>query len=424
MTYDRPGRLPRYTGQWIATWTLLGVGFALFLVLQWMSKSPVADALPDPAEHPYVDWYQIVRFPELPGANANPNALKKRLVEWVSALRREGFVVRPWMEVLDRLERGVGVPRQTLVIVFEPGYKRTITALAPLLERTGIPAAWLTHDPGPYGTERRYLSNHHRCELAKDGFWTTGLILDDMRVRLERRDADAREDIVVAWREAKGDCGVNHGAGVLELRRLHADPHWSAEEFVSRLYADVPLREEALLSVRWIRQRRWGVIPPTGEERAFDLEAPPDLRFASISWQGTQGIPGLEVHLDVDSWYGELWLFFRSDRGRESRIRIGFLDHLVRIEEEIEGDTIRHAARQTSVRSSDGLQATIVVEEAEVRVSGPSLPTVSVSNLQIDSSDDAVLELLIFDPVRGAACARTIRITATPLVGVADLTRG
>jgi len=62
-----------------------------------------------------------------------------RFAEQIAFLRAH-YALLPLREVVDRLERGVPLPRSTAVVTFDDGFRNVLTTAHPILERHGVPA--------------------------------------------------------------------------------------------------------------------------------------------------------------------------------------------------------------------------------------------------------------------------------------------
>lgn len=393
-------------------WLLLA-GVVAALLLRHLLPNPVRlEPLPGVGEVPYVDGFQIIRFPELPPEGSRAQEGVRRMSEWLRELRKAGFWVRPFSEVMTRVRQGKGLPLKTVVVVFDPAYRTTVEQARPLLETWRTPALWITHLPGVFRTDRRFVSTRTRRELAAEPWWDVALSAGENGFVLET-EADAAHRFF-RWSSDSGTAGFNTGRSPSGLTRLHANAEWSAMEFLDRLSADLPVRERKRLTVRRIQDRLWGVAVSAGAPGNFDLEVPSDQRTTSVTWEGTRGIRDLELELGIGNWFGEVWLHLRADRTRQELIRVGLMGDRVRVIEE-RGEALLGDSSAPLVLGPDGRVG------LRLRLEGDTLAIQTCDGserirafLHLPGSDAGRFELVLYDRVRGAAVARDISLVASP----------
>jgi hypothetical protein len=337
------------------------------------------------------------------------------LVEWITAAREAGFHPVAFSQVLTCLARGERLPENSVVLLFNPAYRTTVEQVLPTLESMQVPALWVTRSPGRIRADRRFVSAHTRRSYSAHALWDFAVQKGELQFDLEKPAAGPDLSRVYRWQADGGITGVNTATELDHLNRLHANIRWSAQEFVDRLSADLPLRAPRGLSAREIEGRTWGVILPHGVEESFDLQADPGQRFASVSWAGTRSVTDLQVDLEIGSWFGEAWIDLRASREPGQRVRVGLMEGKVRVVQEIGGTVVDDRESDGSIRPDEGIRLSLTLQGEQLRLSSPSVATRLDVPVQVEAVDHSLLQVSIYHRIHGAAFAKALRCAATPL---------
>lgn len=400
---------------WVVTGVLvlLLIGFKVF---RQMRTPPVVLApLPLSSERSYVHWFQIVHLPDMPTERTQTKAMRERFQAWLKALVDDGFYLRPLSEAVALLERGEGVPAKTLVLVFDPGYRYTYETLTPLLRSSGIPAVWLTDDPGRRSPDRRFVTRHDRHKASTRFPWDVGLRAEDPLAFTLESSVIPLADNTGFWATDSGRYGINRVASLSALNRLHVNAAWNAQELIDRLYAEIPVETPSFLGVRQIGRFHWGTLVRQGTSPSFDLRASASQRAGWVCWMGTLGQTDFRISISIQHLFGQLWLLLRSDRSRNQCLRVGFNDTHLIFEKEKDGKIVRLASHLCPLDSGVSLQATVELVGAQLSVTcGTNAMTFVQEGVDVDGGPDSQLEMIVYDRVRGGGVAEGVELRYVP----------
>lgn len=412
---ETPVRTPSYRKQWAVS--IVGM-IAFGVGLNWYfnhTPDPELPAPPGTDAVAYTDWFMLVRCPEMPIEAREAEAGVQLLADWVQRLRAEGFNLRPFAEVMAARQQGDRLPERTVVLVFDPAYRVTVEQVLPRLRDLTAPALFITRLPGTIQSDRRFVSNRTRRVLSETELWDFALQTSQQDFLLEVPGWPESVSPGQAWSGTSGLTGVNEAFPEGPLNILHANVHWSSVEFVDRLKADVPLRRESRLSLRTIGDRNWGILADEDDVAEFDLTAADDARFASVSWAGARGVGDMELEVSLGSWFGEAWLFLRSNTERAERIRVGFTESGVRVLQEQAGAVLSDHLEPALIQPADGIQILARIEKGRLHLKIPQTQFELEIPVVIPATSEGIFEFALYDRIHGAAVARDVLITVNPL---------
>jgi len=410
-----PVRTPNYRKQWAVS--IVGV-ITLGVGLKWYSNHTPDPELPAPPGTDavaYTDWFMVVRCPEMPIEVREAEAGVQLLADWVQQLRTEGFHLRPFAEVMAARQRGDRLPERTVVLVFDPAYRVTVEQVLPKLRDLTAPALFITRAPGTIQSDRRFVSNRTRRVLSATELWDFALQTSEQGFLLEASGWPESVPPGQEWSETSGLTGINEAFPDGPLNILHANVHWSSAEFVDRLKADMPLRRKSRLSLRTIGDRNWGILADEDDVAEFELAAADNARFASVSWAGVRGVGNMELEMSLGSWFGEAWLFLRSNADRTERIRVGFTESGVRVLQEKAGAVLSDHLEPALIRPADGIQILARIEKGRLHLKIPQTQFELEIPVVIPATSESIFEFALYDRIHGAAVARDVLITVNPL---------
>jgi hypothetical protein len=412
-----PPQAPSYRRQWLVTIILLVV--ITLMIIAWHRHRVSHHPVPlKPAGTETADWFLLVRLPETPPGKPNAAPWAMQMQDWIQALRDRGFAIMPFTEILARRRAGQRLPARSVALLFDPGYRHTFETIEATVEAQRVPVLWLTETPGRFGTDRRFISPRQRRVLADAPLWNAGVHgADPSYFALETPDDPASPQQHINWHTPMGSDALNTPQTFPVLRRLHAHPVWTTGEFISRLCAEIPVEGTSILSTARIRGKRWGLMlpPAEGKQAVFQLEADPEQRSATVSWLGTRRCPDLQIDLRVDELYGELWVLLRSDRATGNRLRLGILPDRFDVDLEQNGQHHRLASTPRTALPGHAFSGTIVVQDGHFSLNQAGTPIIDLDAIDLEGTDESMLELVVFDMLRGTAAARGITLTVSPL---------
>jgi hypothetical protein len=384
-------------------WAVFSIAALVFATASWhaahvapLPPEPLSAIKPEGNAH----WYFVIRFPEAPSDAQGTKIAQIRTAEWLHALIQEGFHPMLFSDIATRLKDGVGIPDKAVVIVFQPGTKHTDEALEPLLARTKSPAVWLTDRTAMRKSDLRYVHEHRASLMIQSGWWDV---------------IDSKNPL---WSSGTGPSALNWNTTSDHINRLNVNPGWSGQELVNRLLAEMPLQGRMQLTLRPVRGRLTGVLSAKIEDAAnpFHLETPLGKHSTTVGWLGTKGFPNATIDFDVPSRVGDFIITLRSDPARDERVRIGYGDGFISVDERIQGQDKRLA---TLPWVSQGLHPPIhgalTLVGNRLELTRPGNSPIQVTLDHADSHSAGIVQLTVYDKIRGAAVADSIRLVITPL---------
>lgn len=370
-----------------------------------------------------VEWFLVIRIPEVPPGESDAAEARSRLTAWVEGLRHAGFHPMRLSTVLSARERGRRLPLKTVVLLFHPGHRRTYETLAPVLAAQQCPAVWLTDERAVGRSDRRYLSHHAISRMPQSGLWDVawsqgpaagGLLA--VELAQGRAGAGTSRRMTV---NARGDRrALNQMTGRGHLYRLNAHPTWTVQDLVNRLLAEAPVDGPSYLTARRVGSQVWGVAldaKASDHQQPFGLEAPLNARGVSVAWPCTAGTPDLLLHVKMLSRSGEVWVSLRSDRSRGQGIRVGFTEDAVLVRQGHEQATPLAAVPWSRASSAGRLSATVVLRGPYLHLLMDDERVLTLSGLGASAASDGIVELAASDQVRGAAGVELGGLVFVPL---------
>src|SRR5581483_8107781 len=114
------------------------------------------------------DSYLILRMPSIPSNNA---LMVERADEWFSAMKSHGYRAMLLSQIYGTLKSGKGIPENTVVLLYDPGYRQTFDVVSPLLAKYKFPAVWITDAKATAEGDRRFVSAHTLDAMKRSGDW-------------------------------------------------------------------------------------------------------------------------------------------------------------------------------------------------------------------------------------------------------------
>jgi hypothetical protein len=365
------------------------------------------------------DWYFTVKLPEAPFSAAGAEDYKRTLAAWLAALQREGFHAMRLSDVRAHINNGIGLPDKTVVLMFEPGYANTFKMAAPILKWYRMPAVWITNAAAVKRSNRKYVSTFGIWCMRLSGLWDIGsydqpgiLTIQTKNIGKLTFGTPARPVWVTPGAMTYA---LNQSKSLCMMNRLKISSSWSDRELISRLLNEVPVIGTSQLSARQIGDRVWGTsIPGTSFTNALlSFKAPLDKRAVSISWPGTRGLNDFDLQLEASSLIGEMWLLLRSNREKSENVRVGFTSGYLIIETEKQGKKERLATITLSSRKRS-FATTLSLHGDELKVLMDGNLMIDTHSIPTSSSKQAMLEMMIYNKIRGTASADGIRLIFNP----------
>ena len=151
----------RFSRQWVIFLVLLAIGIGIW---KQMTHIPERSA-PAPAGTE-ADWFLMLRMPAVTAQyESGIDTMRGRYAEWLDSLAHAGFKPMHLSEVYRRLHAGQKIPARTVVMVFDPGYRRTYQVVAPILAEHNWPAVWMSPVKEMNEGHREYVTYHHEDRI-------------------------------------------------------------------------------------------------------------------------------------------------------------------------------------------------------------------------------------------------------------------
>jgi len=387
-----------------------------------MGDTPFPSPANSQAQRGTGDWFFLLRLPEAPADTRAQSLYRERLDSWLVALRLAKFQPLRLTDALNTLTEGKPLPAGGVVLVVDPGMRRTYDCLRPVLAKYHWPAVWLTHRQILDNPDTTYISPHQARMMEKSGRWELAFYHSQKDSFFLDPGSPASDTSpwqrALIWSALSSRRALNRGRPSGVLRRIDLNLSWTGRQLVVTLLSETPVRNSARLTIKPFHHRLLGLaveIPTAELPSPFRLEAPPELRYARVDWPGTRGLHNMELQLNVASWVGEVWALLRSDPLKEENVRVGFKEGVVFVE-------LNQLAQKTRIarwplpsllRGPLHSKITLVDRQLTLAVNGQAFPPVI---LPADlASEDGVVQLYIQDKVRGAAQASDVELTLNVL---------
>ena len=387
------------------TWAILAVAAAAVALRGSLpARSPRRPAAPAAA----ADWFLVLRLPLLTEPAVRERLELERMREWLDALERSGFTPILLSEARARLARGERLPGKPVVLIIEPGYRRTYEAVLPFLAGRGTPSVWLIDDAAVERRDERYISRHDLAELRSARLSETGVLLRSSTQSFTLAGAD------LAWREDSGKTALNRDAS-RELNRLNVNFSWTGRQLVSRLEAESPVSGPTRLTTARLFGKIWGVTSEVpAAAAAFDLRAPLSERSSSIVWPGTGGCRDFDLDVAAASLVGDLWIYLRYDPQARRGVRVGYTEGLILAEEWRGGDWKRLGAVPWSPAAGGPLHSLIRLKGDRLSVAAQDGSQRGFELAAEPGRRTGAILLQTYDKIRGVAGVRSVILSLTP----------
>ena len=255
------------------------------------------------------------------------DTMKVRYGLWLDTLRQAGFHPMKLSDVIHRLQTGAGVPEKTVVLIFDPGLRRTYRLVAPILAAHQAPAVWLSNERAMSHGHREYVTYHAADQMVKSGWWDVGYTQDDGTIRVKSRDyadlqlGDAQHP---AWSPISGGMALNKGKSLTLLSRLNVNSDWTEQDLLNRIRVEEPVEGRVFLSKAPVQNLVWGVTTDrdADPDSRFNLQVASHKRGLVLDWFGTRGIADSRVQAEGRALIGDFTMRLRWDEERGSGINI------------------------------------------------------------------------------------------------------
>jgi hypothetical protein len=344
--------------------------------------------------------------------------MRGRFAQWMRAINDNGYHALRLSDVHQRFLMGVGLPDQTVVLVFDPGYRHTFETLAPILRRYRIPALWVIDRAGLGRGGRRYIHLHEAGSMQQSDYWDVAFhpIRNLWAPRPESSPVIVLQTMKTRWANEAGKSALNVGPELQELNGLHVGTTWSGKDLANRLAMEWPLQAPAYLTVRPIAQTFWGVVSAEPQKTQFALNAPLYGRGGSLFWLGTRGCTDFELTAQARSFFGEWIIWLRSTGKQNAGIAVGLSSGKLTVD--LKSDSGRFHLASVPIKVS-GLEPTklsirLIQNNLQIFIQGREI--LHLANIPASETPGGIVRMTVYDKVRGAARVDMERFVITPLL--------
>jgi hypothetical protein len=407
------------TENYTRAWLFLAAGaLGLWLYSSQSGKISPRPAPAVPVSGDTVDWFLLLRMPAVTTQyESGIDTMRIRYGEWLDGLQRAGFSPMPLSEVYRRLKEGRGVPAKTVVLVFEPGFRRTYGIVAPILQQKGWPAVWITPEADMDKGHREYLTYHQTNRMIESGWWDVGYMGKRGHFVLKTRGQQSLHfgnESNPAWAKTSGGLALNRGAVFGSMHRLHVLSDWTTADLVNRLRVEVPVDKPVYLTLAPVQNLDWGVTTPADstEEKHFDLTMPMWRRGTQISWFGAKTYNNFILTAEVQELIGHLAFRLRWDENKETGLIITASNRAWSVQQQTPAGTV---LLQRFYRGGAGLKMTAHVEGNTLTLSEGDRILGTMLLPPEAALDGGLVQLYLYDALKGSASARGVQLFLTPL---------
>jgi len=364
-------------------------------------------------------YFYIVKCPETPWRGDEKRHALHRLKQWHDAFEENGYVPLLLSDVISAPKDKGTFPEKGIVMVFEKGYRQTYRLFSPLLYGINWPVVWST----PYVTKKsrdtRYINHRDIKKMRKSGLWDIGFFNKSNRfVEFEGPHGIPLDAALIPpFTQGGTTVALNDWTKASDLHMFPLNFSMTAEEVVSRLNAEWPVRKKQFLFAKTVNDRIWGQSMDAGNitlssATAFRLEPPLHKRSTFVTWNGTKWIANYDLEMKAENVKGDLWLHLSYNETGPHDLRVGLFEGHLAIQQVIQGRTVPLLSRADS-RLSNSFHAFVSVRDKSVSVKVNGISFRSVSFVPVGSQDGR-LGVSVSHPVRGTASVETLQLLFDP----------
>ncbi len=401
-----------YWRQWAVTLVLILGGW--FTYLHMTRPAPVPQ-MPAASIDAKADHYLILRMPAITSQyESGIETMRVRYGEWLKALTAAGFRPLLFSELRRLNADGAPVPPKSVVLMFDPGFRRTYNIVAPILRENQWNAVWMSDENAMKHRHREYITFHTARQMVSTGGWDVGLKRADGTYVF---DVGQEDKFILGqrrqgtWVSTSGGLALNSRNSFYALNSLSVNADWLPQDLVNRLEAELPVQGPVYFTLGEVQNLTWGMTSATPE--SFNLAAEPQQRSAIVSWLGTRGLDNARIRIKGKDLAGTLSMRLRWDEITSSGIQISMTNGKVTAQEWRNGES--RAIFKVNRNSSDVfiVNALLVGDHLAVSVDGG--PTTSIPTPIAAGNGNGVAQVYLQDGVLGAARVNDVQIFFTPL---------
>jgi hypothetical protein len=406
--------LPRdsYSRQWIITIALVVVGIGAYA---YLSRARTSLSFPTvQAEHKQADWFMVLRMPAITSQHESGiDTMKTRYAQWLDTLTRAGYHPVIFSDVRRALIEGTKLPEKSVVLLFDPGWRRTHQIIEPILRTHRWKGVWLSDGPAMENRHREFITYRTAELMVESGLWDVGVKsskgIYDFSIR-QKNNFKLGNEANDAWARSSGGLALNQVGPLQNMNRLNVHADWLADDLLNRLNAEIPITQPSYLTVGSVQNLFWGVAQE--KPTTFNLAMRPGRKDLVISWLGTQGRDNCQMTVSIPSVAGVLAFRFRWDEVRGDGVQLRVSRDSIVVEEWADGHP--NLLLQEYRATSNKINATILLAGKRMAIVLGGA-TYSIPNLQSAGNERGVTQIYLSDRIRDVAKVSNAEILYEPL---------
>lgn len=407
-----------YWRPWLLTFALVAAGWLLYGRL---TRPATITPFPKAPLDLGVNHYFILRMPPITSQyESGIETMRLRYGAWLEALTAAGYRPLLFSELYRLTADQAGVPPKSVVLMFDPGFRRTYHIVSPILERHRWSAVWMSDLAAMKARHREHISFHTARRMVRSGLWDVGLKKTDGTYRF---DIGQEENFNLGnrthgtWAAISGGLGLNQTGALFALNCLNVNSDWLPTDLVNRLNAELPVEGPVYFSLGGVQNLTWGLTQK--EPATFNLAAEPQQRSAIVSWLGTKGLDNAKFRLKGKGLAGTLSLRLRWDEISGSGLQISVAHNKLVVQEWKNGESRLVYKVSRPMEPNFRVLAMLVGDRLALSMDGGA--TAAIPTPLWPGSGKGVTQVYLQDGVMGAARVRDIEIFFEPLPQAAVL---
>ncbi len=401
-----------YWRHWLFTIALVASGW---IVYTRVTKPVVITPIAPLASEAQANWYFILRMPAVTSQfESGIETMRVRYGEWLDALTAAGYRPILFSELHRLNEAGIGVPPKSVILMFDPGFRRTYHIVSPILEKHQWSAVWMSDLSAMNQRHREYITFHTARQMVESGGWDVGLKRGDGTYVFnvgQDENFQLGQRRVGTWAAMSGGFAFNNRTALNSLNCLNVNGDWLSKDLVNRLDAEIPVEGPVYFSLGEVQNLVWGRTQQ--EPVVFNLAAEPQQRSAIVSWLGTRGLDNCKLRIKGKSLAGTLSLRLRWDEVSASGVQISISKAKLTVQEWKNGESrLVYKVNRSEPNEFSALML-LVGDRLAISVDGgvgTTIPT-PISN----GTGKGVAQVYLHDGVLGAAHVNDVQINFEPL---------
>lgn len=394
-------------------WRISGAFFLAALAIFWQFRDHDGNAaisdLPIAAAGAHS--FLMLRMPEISAQHeAGVDTMKSRVDQWLTAMTAAGYHPMRLSDALRGIEQYQGIPEKTVVIFFNPGYRRTYEIISPVFLRHRCPVVWLTNKNAMGLADRRYLTFHALRRMRSADGWEAGFADTSGHVRIDG-------NLMGTWSSTSGSLAINRHGESRSLNFLTVNANWTDSEFVERLQAENPASSTVSLTKALVQSREWGVTHSTdAADSEFSLQTTPVRRGLRLFWLGTAGQENFQLRAEIKDLVGELRLQLRYDEASSSAINLVFSRKSLLVENQQGGkfQQLKFFPQEESFQSR-AFSFRVLMIGRRLFLGIDDQPAKTVELPMEPLADSGIVQIYLSDKLRGTAKIGAMRMLYGPL---------